>query len=175
MKPRQPLEVTPAAALKLFGRAKAIYKELAERLRVEGFSSQADARTVALAASGAALAERLQAEVDALDSLLLEGKPHPLLVELRQQRAQLQSLYGALFMTPRARSASRATEQQFRAAQARSCAPAQERGVSRSSLWLQSPAAPPPPLLRTPSTLSPSAIDLPNCMPLEGSRCFVRR
>src|SRR5262245_50292618 len=100
MMPRAPLAIDPPPALKLTGRARAVYKELAERLQVEGFSSMADARTVALAAGAVALLERLQREVDGLDTLLLDGKPHPLLVELRQTRAQLQSLYGSLFMTP---------------------------------------------------------------------------
>lgn len=115
--PREPLQATPPAALRLAGRAKLIYREVAERLIAEGFSSAADARTVALAATGAALAERLQAEVDALPALVTaDGKTHPLLGELRQVRGQLSTLYGSLFMTPRSRSAARVTEQQFRQA-----------------------------------------------------------
>lgn len=119
MKPREPLAATPPAELKLSGRAKQIYSQFAKRLRAEGFASAADARTVALASMSAALVERMEEEVAALSSLTVHGstgqtRPHPLLGELRSERAHLASLLGALFMTPRARSSARMTEAQMR-------------------------------------------------------------
>lgn len=110
MRPKEPLAVEPPASLRLTGRSRSIYRELSSRLRVEGFSSEMDARTVGLAAQTAALVERLQGEVDKLPSLLLDGRPHPLVTELRQTGSRLQSLYGALFMSPRSRSSARLAE-----------------------------------------------------------------
>src|SRR4051812_7196067 len=77
--PREPLPLEPPKELKLGTRAKAVYRMLAERLRAEGFCAASDARMVALAAQGAALAERMQEEVDGLESLVMpDGKLHPL-------------------------------------------------------------------------------------------------
>lgn len=108
------------APRELRGRARAIYKVLAEELAAEGFAWRCDWRAVALTARAEALAERLEDEVSRLDSLAVETRTttrvHPLVAELRAAQAQLAALYGALLLTPRSRSASRLTESQFRQA-----------------------------------------------------------
>jgi phage terminase small subunit len=116
--PRSPL--TPDAPKELTGRARAIYRKLAEELALEGYVCQSDWRTVALTAKTEAHAERIESAMEDEELVGKDGRLHPLALELRQVRAQLAQLYGALFLTPRSRSSSRMTEQVARQAGARS-------------------------------------------------------
>lgn len=119
--PRDPLKPKPPAELNLSRDATIIYRSLARQLQVEGFASQADSRTVALAATSAAIVERLQGEVDKLTSLVVTGsqgqtRPHPLLAELRAEKSKLADFLGALLLTPRSRSSVRLSQSQARLA-----------------------------------------------------------
>ena len=110
--PRAPLAVDPPPELRLTGRVRQVYRQLAQRICVEGFASAADSRLVALAASTVLSVERLEAAVAELDSLTVTGsqgqvKVNPLLAELRSERQALAGLLNQLFLSPRARSASR--------------------------------------------------------------------
>lgn len=121
--PRDPLPVDPPAELRLAGRAKTVYRQLAQRLAVEGYVGAADARLVGLAAATVLSVERLENEVASLAELTVVGsqgqtRPHPLLAELRSERRELAALLHGLFMSPRSRSASRLSEAQLRQAQA---------------------------------------------------------
>lgn len=121
LQPRQPLEVEPPDELRLRGRARQVFRQLAGRLAAEGFASMADARLVGLAAQTIEHLERLEAAVAALEDLTVTGstgqvRPHPLLAELRSERAALAGLLDRLFLSPRSRSACRLTESQMRQA-----------------------------------------------------------
>lgn len=121
-KPRAALSADAPKEMK--GRARQLYLKLSRDLIAEGYACQADARVVALAAKTEAHAERLENAVDALGELVVFStggqKIHPLVAELRAVRSQLANIYGALFLTPRARSSSRMTESMARAAATKS-------------------------------------------------------
>src|SRR5262245_45085754 len=111
VQPRQPLSARVPAGVE-GEEVKARYERLAADLAVEGYVSQSDWRVVLLLARVEAYHDRLERELEGLPALTVaapggRSRPHPLLGEARAVRAQLQSLYGALLMTPRSRSASR--------------------------------------------------------------------
>ena len=140
-KPRQPLSEAPPAELALPADVAVIYRQLARDLIQEGYASQVDARTVALTARIEVEVNRLTASIDADTVTTARGviKPNPLLAELRASRTQLEKLYGALFMTPRARSACRVTEAQIRQATA-SAIPTRDRSASSPPVAASEPA-----------------------------------
>lgn len=131
--PREPLTTTPPRGLK--GEARKEYVRLAEELVQEGYACQVDSRAVAMAAKSFVLLERVEDAVAALPSLTVATRngerPHPLLGELRALRGQLQSLLGALFMTPRARSSSRISEELARQAASRARQGGKAEGLAR--------------------------------------------
>lgn len=121
--PREPLSVDPPAELRLTGRVRLVFRQLAQRLAAEGYVGAADARLVGLAAATIVSVERLEQEVAQLQELTVTGsqgqtRPHPLLAELRSERRELAALLGALFLSPRSRAAARMTEAQLKQAQA---------------------------------------------------------
>lgn len=94
------------------------YAALAAELAAEGYACQCDWRTVAMAAKTEAHLDRLEKEIGQLDSLTVVTEKgirlHPLLVELRATRSQLASLYGLLFLQPKARATSRISPERMR-------------------------------------------------------------
>ena len=121
MQPREPLATDPPAELRLQGRVKTIYKQLAARLAAEGYACAADSRTIAMCAAATAHVERIEAATAALPTLTVIGstgqtRVHPLLSELRAERAALAALLDRLFLNPKSRSSSRLTEAQSRTA-----------------------------------------------------------
>lgn len=102
------LNPTPGRELRLSKRGREIYTELASRLNAVGFAGQADSRLIATASEAICLSERLQKEVSELPALTTpEGRPHPLIGELRKQQTTVGNLLGQLMLSPRARSSTR--------------------------------------------------------------------
>lgn len=97
-------------------RAQEHYRRISSGVRAEGYASVIDTRAVVLAAECAATVDQLTEAVSKLPSVVnpATGEVHPLIRELRAQRAQLQGFLGALLMTPKARSSSRLSQEQLR-------------------------------------------------------------
>lgn len=116
--PRVPLSCVAPRSLPAALRKR--YVALASELTAEGYACQCDWRTVALVVKIEAHAERLEEEVGKLDEFVLHtdkgAKVNPLLTELRGTRAQLASLYGLLFLQPKARATSRVSPERMRGA-----------------------------------------------------------
>ncbi len=120
-KPKPRSALTGKVPAGLSAEAARIYKALAAELAVEGYAAQTDWRTVAMVANAEADVKKMEEEVGGLSSFMTVGSAgqssvHPLVKELRTQRAALANLYGALLMTPRSRSSAKITEQQARTA-----------------------------------------------------------
>ena len=86
----------------------AAYVKLREDLGRSGFAQKCDLQTVLLACRRMARCQRISAEIDKLPSLMMMDKLHPLLSELRNTETGLLAALGALSLTPRSRSSSRA-------------------------------------------------------------------
>jgi len=86
----------------------AAYRRLREDLSRSGFSQKCDMQAVLLCCRRIARAERIAAEIAELPSLMMMDKLHPLLSELRNTETGILAGLGALNLTPRARSSSRA-------------------------------------------------------------------
>lgn len=114
--PRVPLSCAAPRSLPAALRKR--YVALAGELTAEGYACQCDWRTVALVVKIEAHAERLEKEIENLSELVIVtdkgAKVNPLLTELRGTRAQLASLYGLLFLQPKARATSRVSPDRMR-------------------------------------------------------------
>lgn len=84
------------------------YARLRADLARSGYAQACDLQAVILAARRMARCQRLAVEIEGLPSLMLMDKLHPLLSELRNCETGLLASLGALSLTPRSRSSSRA-------------------------------------------------------------------
>ena len=87
---------------------RAAYSRIRGDLARSGFAQRCDLEQVLLLCRRMARAERLTLEVNALPTMMLGDKIHPLIGELRALESAIQSSLGALCLAPRARSSSRA-------------------------------------------------------------------
>ena len=101
------LPVTPPDSLTGAGE-RAAWVRIRGDLARSGFAQRCDLEQVLLLCRRMARAERLTHEANALPSMMLGDKIHPLIGELRALETAIQSSLGALCLCPRARSSSRA-------------------------------------------------------------------
>ena len=87
---------------------RAAYLRIRGDLARTGFAQRCDLEQVLLLCRRMGRAERLTHEANALPSMMLGDKLHPLIGELRALETAIQSSLGALCLAPRARSSSRA-------------------------------------------------------------------
>ena len=87
---------------------RAAYLRIRGDLARSGFAQRCDLEQVLLLCRRMGRAERLTHEANALPSMMLGDKLHPLIGELRALETAIQSSLGALCLCPRARSSSRA-------------------------------------------------------------------
>lgn len=94
----------------------AAYLKLRADLARSGYAQACDIQAVILACRRMARCQRIAAEIDKLPSLMMMDKLHPLLSELRNTETGLLAALGALSLTPRSRSSSRAKASEMDAA-----------------------------------------------------------